>query len=140
MTRTIPIVLALALSQAACSERAATPRAVTVDCGMTPGDAMPMPDGAIANIAMVRLPPGAVLRRSMKIMPHEIDDMTSISFTAPAPPKAVRDWFASELATEHYALRERGNSLIGTDDRGKPYRLDLMATPDGHTMGVISRS
>jgi hypothetical protein len=101
---------------------------------------MPMPDGRMADMAKFALYPGSKLVEAATIMPHEVDDMTSFSFWSPAPPAKLRDWYAGELGKAGYKLRAEGDSLVGTDDRGKPFRLDLMAAPGGNAMGVASKS
>lgn len=101
--------------------------------------AMPMPDGSMADMAKFTLYPGSKLAESATIMPHEIEDMTSFSFWSPAPPAKLRDWYATTLGKSGYKLRAEGNSLIGTDDHGKPFRLDLTAAPGGNAMGVVSK-
>ncbi len=101
---------------------------------------MPMPDGSMADMAKFALYPGSKLVEASKIMPHEPDDMTSFSFWSPAPPAKLRAWYASELGKAGYKLRAEGNSLIGTDDHGKAFRLDLTDAPGGNAMGVASKS
>lgn len=101
---------------------------------------MAMPDGSTADMAKFALYPGSKLVEAATIMPHEVDDMTSFSFWSPAPPAKLRDWYAGELGKAGYKLRAEGDSLIGTDDHGKPFRLDLMAAPGGNAMGVASKS
>lgn len=101
---------------------------------------MPMPDGSMADMAKFALYPGSKLVEASKIMPHEPDDMTSFSFWSPAPPAKLRGWYASELGKAGYKLRAEGNSLIGTDDHGKAFRLDLTDAPGGNAMGVASKS
>ncbi len=135
MPRSILIAFALALPLAACSSPAQqTPPEMVANA-----DDMPMPDGSKADMTAIKLFPGSTMRKSIKIMPHEADDMMDFSFMSPAPPAQVRDWFAAELGHGGYTLTAKGNSLIGTDDKGKPFRLDLTDAPGGHAMGVISK-
>ncbi|MBX9860855.1 MAG: hypothetical protein K2Y20_14895 [Sphingomonas sp.] len=101
---------------------------------------MPMPDGSMADMAKFALYPGSKLVEASKIMPHEPDDMTSFSFWSPAPPAKLRAWYAGELGKAGYKLRAEANSLVGTDDHGKPFRLDLTDAPGGNAMGVVSKS
>jgi hypothetical protein len=140
------LVAALAASLAGC-EAAPEPasRATLADMNdtMVANAAtmpMPMPDGSTADMAKFALYPGSKLVEAATIMPHEVDDMTSFSFWSPAPPAKLRDWYAGQLATAGYKLRAEGSSLVGTDDRGKPFRLDLTAAPGGNAMGVVSKS
>lgn len=100
---------------------------------------MPMPDGEMANMASFTLYPGSKLVEAAKIMPHEPADMTSFSFWSPAAPATLRGWYASELGKAGYKLKVAGDSLIGTDASGNPFRLDLMAAPGGAAMGVVSQ-
>ncbi|MBA3838503.1 MAG: hypothetical protein C0499_12695, partial [Zymomonas sp.] len=100
---------------------------------------MPMPDGEMANMAKFALYPGSKLVEAAKIMPHEPADMTSFSFWSPAAPATLRGWYQTELSKAGYKLRVDGDSLIGTDKGGKPFRLDLMAAPGGAAMGVVSQ-
>lgn len=100
---------------------------------------MPMPDGEMANMAKFALYPGSKLVEAAKIMPHEPADMTSFSFWSPAAPATLRGWYQTELSKAGYKLRVDGDSLIGTDKGGKPFRLDLMAAPGGAAMGVVSK-
>jgi len=129
------IALALALPIAACG----SPPQQTPSAMAAKGDDVPMPDGSKADMTAIKLFPGSTMRKSMKIMPHEADDMMDFSFNSPAPPAQVRDWFAGELGSAGYKLTAKGNSLIGTDPGGKPFRLDLTDAPGGHAMGVISK-
>lgn len=100
---------------------------------------MPMPDGEMANMAKFALYPGSKLVEAARIMPHEPADMTSFSFWSPAAPATLRGWYQTELSKAGYKLRVDGDSLIGTDKGGKPFRLDLMAAPGGAAMGVVSK-
>ncbi|MBA4047695.1 MAG: hypothetical protein C0476_04050 [Sphingomonas sp.] len=100
---------------------------------------MPMPNGEMANMAKFALYPGSKLVEAAKIMPHEPADMTSFAFWSPAAPAALRGWYQAELGKAGYKLRVDGDSLIGTDAGGKPFRLDLKAAPDGAAMGVVSK-
>lgn len=128
------IAIALAAPLAGCGNPAQqTPQEMVAK-----PDDMPMPDGSKAKMAAIKLFPGSTMRQSIKIMPHEADDMIDFSFMSPAPPAQVRDWFASELGQQGYKLTAKDNSLIGTDGSGKPFRLDLVAAPGG-AMGVISK-
>ncbi len=135
MLRSMLIALAVAMPLAACGN----PAEQTPPTAAAKGDDMPMPDGSKADMTAIALFPGSTMRKSIKIMPHEADDMMNFSFMSPAPPAKVRDWFAGELAQGGYRLTARGNSLIGTDTHGNPFRLDLVDAPGGHSMGVISK-
>lgn len=101
---------------------------------------MPMPDGSMADMAKFALYPGSKRVEAATIMPHEPDDMTSFSFWSPASPATLRAWYAGELGKAGYKLRAEGNSLVGSDDHGKPFRLDLTNAPGGAAMGVVSKS
>lgn len=146
MTRLPLAALTLALTLAGCSAAPdPTDRSALADMNDTmvanaTTMPMPMPDGSMADMAKFALYPGSKLVEASKIMPHEPDDMTSFSFWSPAPPAKLRAWYASELGKAGYKLRAEGNSLIGTDDHGKAFRLDLTDAPGGSAMGVASKS
>lgn len=146
MNRVTLATLATAFALSACgsapdpesrAELADANRAMTTNAATMP---MAMPDGSTADGARFALYPGSKLVNAATIMPHEPADMTSFSFWSPAPPTTLRDWYVDELGKSGYKLRTAGSSLIGTDDRGKPFRLDLMAAPGGNAMGVVSKS
>ena len=135
MIRLMLVAVAFAIPLAGCSEAAHQPTpAATGDAMM----AMPMPDGAMASMADVPLYPGAKMI-DMKIMPHLADDMMDYNFDAPADPATVRDWFAAELGKKGYAVEPAGDSLIGSDPAGKPFRVDLRPGAQGHTIGTIAK-
>lgn len=146
MTRVTLAALATALALSACgSAPEPESRAALADMNASmvanaTTMPMPMPDGSMADMAKFALYPGSKLVEASTIMPHETDDMTSFSFWSPAPPATLRGWYADALGKAGYKLRTAGSSLIGTDDQGKPFRLDLMPAPDGNTMGVVSKS
>lgn len=146
MTRLLLAALSLALALAGCGAAPEpTNRAALADMN----DAMmanattmpmPMPDGRVGDMAKFALYPGSKLVESAKIMPHEPEDMASFSFWSPAPPAKLRAWYAGELGKAGYKLRAEANSLVGSDDHGKPFRLDLMDAPGDAAMGVVSKS
>lgn len=60
-----------------------------------------------------------------------------IGFDSPADPAMVRDWFADQLGKVGFTLKAQGNSLIGTDNDNKPFRLDLEPAGPGKTKGMV---
>lgn len=60
-----------------------------------------------------------------------------IGFDSPADPATVRDWFADQLGKVGFALKAQGNSLIGTDEDKKPFRLDFEPAGPGKTKGTV---
>jgi hypothetical protein len=52
-----------------------------------------------------------------------------VSFTSPATPATVQQWFQDRLNKVGYTVNPGGNGLVGTTDENKPFALDL--TPDG---------
>lgn len=61
-----------------------------------------------------------------------------IGFDSPADPATVRDWFATRLGKVGFALKVQGDSLVGTDDAQKPFRIDLKPAGAGKTKGVVA--
>ena len=52
-----------------------------------------------------------------------------LRFDSPETPATVRDWFLERLEKAGFRLSADGDALVGTDDDGKPFRMEL--TPDG---------
>ncbi|MDQ2893154.1 MAG: hypothetical protein M3R64_08730 [Pseudomonadota bacterium] len=52
-----------------------------------------------------------------------------VSFTSPANPAAVQQWFQDRLNKVGFTVNPGGNGLVGTTDEHKPFALDL--SPDG---------
>ncbi|MBY0283932.1 MAG: hypothetical protein K2W81_08205 [Sphingomonas sp.] len=61
-----------------------------------------------------------------------------IGFDSPADPATVRDWLAERLGKANFTLRAQGNSLIGTDDEKKPFRIDFEPAGAGKSKGVVT--
>ena len=92
----------------------------------------------------VHLYPGSTIG-GMNIEAHdrpgkEDDGNVRVSFSSPAAPATVRDWFKEKLTAAGFKLTAKGDGLSGTTDEGKPFTLDL--TPDGadKSKGVITLS
>lgn len=60
-----------------------------------------------------------------------------IGFESPADPATVRDWFAERLGKVGFTLKAQGNSLVGTDDEKKPFRIDLEPAGAGKAKGMV---
>ncbi|KQM67756.1 hypothetical protein ASE75_02275 [Sphingomonas sp. Leaf17] len=52
-----------------------------------------------------------------------------LSFTSPATPQVVRDWFVARMEKTGFTVAADGNSLRGTTDDKKAFTLDL--APEG---------
>lgn len=52
-----------------------------------------------------------------------------VSFTSPADPATVQQWFQDRLNKAGFHVNPGGNGLVGTTDENKPFALDL--SPDG---------
>lgn len=65
------------------------------------------------------------------------DGTLRIGFESPADLATVRDWFAAQLGKADFTLRADGNSLIGTDDDKKPFRIDFEPAGPGKTKAVV---
>lgn len=60
-----------------------------------------------------------------------------LRFASPADPATVRDWFADRLGKAGFTLRSDGPSLVGKDQDGKPFRMDLTPAAGGAN-GVVA--
>lgn len=61
-----------------------------------------------------------------------------IGFDSPADPTTVRDWFAERLGKVGFTLKAEGNSLIGTDDEKKPFRIDFEPAGPGESKAMVT--
>ena len=52
-----------------------------------------------------------------------------LSFTSPATPQVVRDWFMTQLQKGGFTVAANGNRLSGTTEENKAFTLDL--APEG---------
>ncbi len=57
------------------------------------------------------------------------DEGVRLSFTSPATPQVVRDWFVTRMEKGGFTVAADGNRLRGTTDDKKAFTLDL--TPAG---------
>ncbi|MBY0520228.1 MAG: hypothetical protein K2P79_07360 [Sphingomonas sp.] len=91
----------------------------------------------------VKLYPGSTVR-GMDIVAHgknsggDKQDSIRVSFASPADPATVRAWFADKLGKADFSVKADGNSLVGTDDEGRPFKLELIPTDDGKSRGIIT--
>lgn len=65
------------------------------------------------------------------------DGKVRIGFESPADLATVREWFVTRLNKADFALKVEGNSLIGTDDEKKPFRIDFEPAGSGRTKAVV---
>lgn len=65
-------------------------------------------------------------------------DGVRVSFTAPASPQVVRNWFQGRLKTAGYELRTEGNALIGQTREEKPFRMELNRRSGDTATGTIT--
>ena len=67
----------------------------------------------------------------------EDDAHVQIVYTAPAAPKAVRDWFVKAFADKSVVTKLDGESLIGTTRDGTPFTMNFADAKGGSTTGTI---
>lgn len=60
-----------------------------------------------------------------------------VSFTSPATPATVRDWFRDKLTAAAFKVAPSGTGLTGTTKDGKPFTLDLTPAGADKAKGVI---
>ncbi len=99
-------------------------------------------DGGNFEMNGVHLYPGSKIS-SMNIDARDGDGgdkkgSVRVTFESPATPDTVRTWFAEKLGGADFKLTQQGSGLVGTDDEGKPFKLDLTAAGDGKSNGVIT--
>lgn len=61
-----------------------------------------------------------------------------VTFTSPAAPATVQQWFQDRLKTVGYTLTPGGNGLVGTTEKNKPFALDLTPVGTERTTGKIT--
>ena len=61
-----------------------------------------------------------------------------IAFDSPADAATVRDWFAERLGKVGFTLKTEGQSLVGTDDEKKPFRIDFEPAGPGKSKGTVT--
>lgn len=66
------------------------------------------------------------------------DGSVHVEFDAPAEPAKVRDWFLGRLNAAGFSLKADRNTLSGTTDEKKPFRLDLVPNGAGRSTGTIA--
>ncbi|HVI99761.1 MAG TPA: hypothetical protein VM657_11930 [Sphingomonas sp.] len=88
----------------------------------------------------VHLYPGSTIS-NMSVDAHgDNNGVVTVDFDSPAAPATVRDWFNDKLTAADFTLRADGDSLVGTNEDGKPFRLDLTPAGTGHAAGKITIS
>lgn len=66
---------------------------------------------------------------------HQAD--LALSFTAPADPAKVRDWFARALAEKAATVRNEAGALVGQMPDGSAYRFAFAPAGAGQTKGTV---
>ena len=61
-----------------------------------------------------------------------------VSFTSPADPATVQQWFQDRLNKAGFTVNPGGNGLVGTTDENKPFALDLTAAGPDRAKGKIT--
>lgn len=64
-------------------------------------------------------------------------DGINLRFHGPGAADAVRGWYGERLAKVGYVLKTDGDSLVGSTDEGKRFRLDVTPDGPGRSRGVI---
>lgn len=166
MRRTLIIAALLTLPLAACDDgKPAT--TVSLDIDSNDGNVVAGMDGNTGQVAIdvpgfsgkltlpklkldagdfdlngVHLYPGSKINM-MNIVAHDgkgegnNHGRVRVAFESPADVTTVRDWFVDKLGKADFSLTARGNSLIGTDQDKKPFRLELTPDGAGKSKGVI---
>ena len=91
-----------------------------------------MLDNADFDIDGVELYPGSNVR-SLNVVADKSGGKDAanvkVSFSAPAAPETVRDWFAKEFADNAMTVKTAGERLTGTTKDGDAFSIDF--APDG---------
>ena len=66
------------------------------------------------------------------------DGRVRVSFTSPATPATVQQWFQDRLNKAGFTVSPGGDGLVGTTDENKPFALDLKADGDTRAKGTIT--
>lgn len=164
--RHLAVVILLCAGLAACGEEK-DGTTITINASGSDGNVTGGVDGKTGEIALnvpgfsgsVRLPkikldaenfklngvslyPGSTIK-TMNIVARDekdgADDKSHVRvvFESPADPATVRDWFAAKLGQADFKLHADGLNLVGSDEDGKPFRLDLAPAAGGHAAGTI---
>ncbi|CAH0356740.1 MULTISPECIES: hypothetical protein [unclassified Sphingobium] len=93
------------------------------------------------DIDGVKLYPGSSIR-SINVNAGKTEDTgrVSLTFTAPASPDSVREYFVNALKEEGLSVAADGNLLTGTQKDGDPFRIDLKPAAANTTQGAITLS
>ncbi len=65
-------------------------------------------------------------------------DQVRVTFDSPAAVADVRDWFATRLKSAGFTLAAAGDSLSGTTDEGKAFKLALTPKGTDRSQGTIT--
>jgi len=151
------VLLALAIAPlAACSDKDRE-TAVRIDGNGTDGNFSIKVPGFSGNLKLpklkldssnvefngVHLYPGSTvssfdLDASSKDDGNDGDGIVRIGFDSPADPATVRAWFAERLNKAGFELKTEGNSLVGTDEDKKPFRMEFAPAGAGKTKATVT--
>ncbi|WP_294256550.1 hypothetical protein [uncultured Sphingomonas sp.] len=98
---------------------------------------MPL-DAKNFDIDGVTLYPGSTLK-NLKVNDNQgdKDGQVIVEFESPAAPTAVRDWFRDNMTKQGFKVTTKDDNLIGTTDDGQPFALQLSASGDARTKGLM---
>jgi len=98
---------------------------------------MPL-DAKNFDIDGVTLYPGSTLK-NLKVNDNQgdKDGQVIVEFESPAAPTVVRDWFRDNMTKQGFKVTTKDDNLIGTTDDGQPFALQLSASGDARTKGLM---
>ncbi|RSV33536.1 hypothetical protein CA234_22455 [Sphingomonas sp. ABOLE] len=98
---------------------------------------MPL-DAKNFDIDGVTLYPGSTLK-NLKVNDGtgDKDGQVIVEFESPAAPTVVRDWFRDNMTKQGFKVTTKDDNLIGTTDDGQPFALQLSASGDAKTKGLM---
>jgi hypothetical protein len=98
---------------------------------------MPL-DAKNFDIDGVTLYPGSTLK-NVKVNDKggDKDGEVIVEFESPATPIVVRDWFRDNMTKQGFKVTTKDDNLIGTTDDGQPFALQLSASGDAKTKGLM---
>lgn len=98
---------------------------------------MPL-DAKNFDIDGVTLYPGSTLK-NLKVNDTQGDKggQVIVEFESPAAPTVVRDWFRDNMTKQGFKVTTKDDNLIGTTDDGQPFALQLGASGDARTKGLM---
>ena len=98
---------------------------------------MPL-DAKNFDIDGVTLYPGSTLK-NLKVNDGtgDKDGQVIVEFESPAAPTVVRDWFRDNMTKQGFKVTTKDDNLIGTTDDGQPFALQLSASGESKTNGLM---